>query len=232
MTDGDREQIAAGLKEQLTYAEIARRLARPTSTISREVTRNGGPDGYQADPAHRASKQRAHRSKWALPPTPPVGHRRDLRALHGFEEQCAALLVLSGLPRMTARVLACLVTTDGSLTAADLVQRLQVSPASISKAIGQLEEQKLARRERRPMQRHEEYTIDDEVWFQSWLASARINALLSDLAQQGADILGLDTPAGARLQDMAQFLDHVGRDMVQAAERWRKVLLERRTSDH
>ncbi|MFC7641200.1 helix-turn-helix domain-containing protein [Streptosporangium lutulentum] len=43
MTQQDRQRIAAGLTDGLSYAEIARRLDRPTSTITREITRNGGP---------------------------------------------------------------------------------------------------------------------------------------------------------------------------------------------
>jgi hypothetical protein len=44
-------------------------------------------------------------------------------------------MMQSGLPKMMSRVLVALYTTDaGSLTAAELVQRLQVSPASIAKA--------------------------------------------------------------------------------------------------
>jgi hypothetical protein len=42
-------------------AEIGRRLSRPTSTITREVNRNRGPAGYQADQAQRATRQRARR---------------------------------------------------------------------------------------------------------------------------------------------------------------------------
>ncbi|MEU9115108.1 helix-turn-helix domain-containing protein, partial [Streptomyces sp. NPDC048483] len=58
LTQAERQQIAVGLADGLAYAEIARRLARPTSTITREVTRNGGPTGYRADLAHRATQQR------------------------------------------------------------------------------------------------------------------------------------------------------------------------------
>ncbi|MGS2586459.1 helix-turn-helix domain-containing protein [Streptomyces hebeiensis] len=36
LTQQDRRRIAAGLADGLPYAEIARRLDRPTSTISRE----------------------------------------------------------------------------------------------------------------------------------------------------------------------------------------------------
>lgn len=43
LTQQERQQIALGLGDGLAYAEIARRLERPTSTITREVMRNGGP---------------------------------------------------------------------------------------------------------------------------------------------------------------------------------------------
>ncbi|MFD0661872.1 helix-turn-helix domain-containing protein [Thermocatellispora tengchongensis] len=43
LTYEDRQAIASGLADGLDYAEIARRLARPTSTVTREVARNGGP---------------------------------------------------------------------------------------------------------------------------------------------------------------------------------------------
>ena len=53
LTQQERQQIALGLADGLAYAEIARRLDRPTSTITREVMRNGGPTSYRADLAHR-----------------------------------------------------------------------------------------------------------------------------------------------------------------------------------
>jgi len=120
-------------------------------------------------------------------------------------------------------VLACLYTIDsGSLTAAELVERLRVSPASISKAVGELEQQELIRRERDPRRRRDRYVIDVDVWFRAWLASARQNAMLAEAARSGAVILGTTTPAGARLVDMGRFFRHVGHAMIQAAERWRQ----------
>ena len=43
LTQEDRRRIAAWLAEGLSHAEIGRRLSRPTSTITREVSRNRGP---------------------------------------------------------------------------------------------------------------------------------------------------------------------------------------------
>lgn len=235
LTRQDRQQIAAGLAEGLTYAEIARRLARPTSTITREITRNGGPSGYQSHRAHQATERRARRRKATPSPTPRTitdAYGRDAGVVHGFEERFASLMVKTGLSRMTARVLACLYATDtGSLTAAELVQRLQVSPASISKAVGDLEGQELIRRRRSPGGRRDRYMIDDDVWYYAWLASARMNALLANAARQGAVSLGAATPAGVRLQDMSQFLEHIGIDMIEAAEHWRQVFTARSGTD-
>jgi len=42
----EREAIALGLARGGPLAEIARRLGRPTSTVSREVARCGGTDRY------------------------------------------------------------------------------------------------------------------------------------------------------------------------------------------
>ena len=63
LTQQERQQIALGLADSLSYAEIARRLGRPTSTITREVMRNGGPTAYRADLAQRATERRAHRRR-------------------------------------------------------------------------------------------------------------------------------------------------------------------------
>ena len=182
LTNEDRQHIAAGLTEALGYAEIARRLGRPTSTISREVARNGGPDGYRADHAHQATGWRARRRNPASSPELPVAvdtYGRDPEAVRGFAEDFAALMVQTGLPRMAARVLACLVTTDtGALTAAELTHQLRVSPASVSKAIGYLEKLELVRRERDPRRRRERYIIDDDTWLRTWMTSARTNAML------------------------------------------------------
>ena len=58
-----REVIALGSARDESFAQIARRLDRPTSTISREVERAGGRDGYRATVAQRAATVRARRPK-------------------------------------------------------------------------------------------------------------------------------------------------------------------------
>lgn len=227
LTQQERQQIAQGVADDLTYAEIARRLDRPTSTITREVMRNGGPAAYRADLAHRATERRAHRRRPAAPrgTQPPVqADGRDAEAVRQYEETFTTLLMRSGLPRIAAGVLTCLYTTDaGSLTASELVERLQVSPASISKAIAFLESQGLVLRER-DERRRERYVADAGVWYQSMIASARSNAELAETARQGVSVLGPDTPAAVRLENVARFMDFVGESIARAAEQAREIL--------
>ncbi|MFD7552906.1 helix-turn-helix domain-containing protein [Streptomyces sp. NPDC059578] len=227
LTQQDRQQIALGLADGLPYAEIARRIDRPTSTITREVMRNGGPTAYRADLAHRATERRTQRRKPAAPRgnhAPPQAHGRDAEAVREYEEAFTTLLMQSGLPKMMARLLTCLYTTDaGSLTASELVQHLQVSPASISKAVAFLESQGLIRRER-DEGRRERYAVDNDVWYQSMVAAARSHAQLAETARQGVSILGPDTPAAARLESIARFVDFVGESITRASEQARGLL--------
>ncbi|MEV0109551.1 helix-turn-helix domain-containing protein [Nocardia sp. NPDC050799] len=224
LTQQERRQIAEGLARGLSYTEIAEHLKRPPSTITREVARNGGPNGYQAGVAHQATRERARRRRRASTPSEAPGPSRE--AAHDLEEQFTALMISTGLTRMTARVLACLYLTDsGSLTAAELTRRLQVSPASISKAIGELEQQELIRRERDPRRRRDRYVIDADAWFRGWMASARQNTALAEFARRGAETLGAGSPSGDRLRDIGQFFEHVGHAMIEAAEQWRQTHL-------
>ncbi|MFV2120539.1 MarR family transcriptional regulator [Streptomyces sp. Act-28] len=226
LTHEDRRHIAAGLAEGLGYTEIGQRLGRPASTVMREVVRNGGPDGYRADRAQEATRQRARRPKRTPPPPEPVpgsGRGRDPRATQDLMESFTDLLEQQGLPRMAARVLVCLYVTDsGALTAADLVQRLRVSPASVSHAVAFLEQQGMLRRERPPGGRRERYVVDDDVWLRSTLAAVRMNDALVAASRRAAEALGVTTPAGARFESSAEFLLLVSESLRKTTEQWRR----------
>ncbi|MEU7868105.1 MarR family transcriptional regulator [Dactylosporangium sp. NPDC049140] len=203
LTREDRERIAAGLTDGLDYAEIARRLGRPTSTVSREVARNLRTGGYRAEQAHQSTLRRRGR----LPAAPERPRDGD------FEQRFASLMVETGLPRMAARVLLAIVTTDaGALTAAELVQRLHVSPASVSKSVAYLESLDIVRRERAEGRR-ERYVIDDDVWLRTWMTSAQAHAKWGAAAREGAALHGADSPAGMRLERMGRFFDSLSQDM-------------------
>ncbi|MGI5273471.1 helix-turn-helix domain-containing protein [Nonomuraea sp. CA-218870] len=226
LTGQDRQHIAAWLAEGLGYAEIGRRLGRPASTIMREVARNGGPDGYGADRADEATRRRSRRHKQERSPEPPipdVGHGRDPRVVKDFTRSFTDLLVEQGMPRMAARVMACLYVTDsGALTAADLVKRLRVSPASISHAVTFLEQQRMVQRERVPGERRERYVVDDDMYLQSLVASVQMNGALVAASRRGSEILGAATPAGARFEATAELVALVSEALQRVVEEWRQ----------
>ncbi|GAA3107010.1 GbsR/MarR family transcriptional regulator [Streptosporangium carneum] len=222
MTQRDRQRIAVGLADGLSYAEIARRLDRPTSTISREIHRNGGPGGYLPEQAHQATERRARRGT----PASPLVAGEPGGAAGEVGDEAVTMAVRMGLPRMTARVLICLLLTDdGRLTAAELVRRLRVSPASVSTAVGYLTDQGVIRRERDPRRRRDIYVMDDDAWYSSAVHSSRRTLEVAEVTKRAAEDFGLDTPVGRRLFAGGAFLERISLDMLVSAERWRDLLL-------
>lgn len=55
LTAVDREEISRGVAESLEYKEIAARIGRDASVVSREVARHGGRQGYRARLAQQAA---------------------------------------------------------------------------------------------------------------------------------------------------------------------------------
>ncbi|MDQ0141799.1 IS30 family transposase [Cupriavidus necator] len=63
LTLSDREEISRSIVAGLSIRSIATRLGRAPSTISRELTRNGGGQGYRASQADQLAWERARRPK-------------------------------------------------------------------------------------------------------------------------------------------------------------------------
>ncbi|MBL1075395.1 helix-turn-helix domain-containing protein [Nocardia sp. 2] len=229
LTPEDRQRIADGLALGRGYAEIARELGRPTSTVSREVSRNGGPGGYRADLAHAAtvvrSRRRVPRPRKVETPSGADEHGRSPEVIAQFTAGFAEMFTRNGVPKVAAGVLARLYAADsGSVTAAELVRHLRVSPATVSAAVGYLEGRELIRRERDPGTRRDRYFIDEFAWYRATLAAARRNERMAALARDGAGGLGAATPAGMRLLGMGEYLDGVAGDALRSAEQWRAKL--------
>ncbi|MFI6390903.1 helix-turn-helix domain-containing protein [Nonomuraea sp. NPDC050547] len=224
LTAEERRRIAEGMAAGLTYAEIARRLGRSRSTVTREIARNGGPHGYLAARAQHATSWRARRRRRAPHAGDvPGAHAGDTPTVREFEERFVAMMIETGMAPMTAKVFAALfISEGGSLTAAELVQHLQVSPATISHAIRWLELREMVTREREA--RRMRYVVDVDVWYRTWAASARSMAMWAATTRHGAGIFGPDTPTGDRLHTTSQFFELLGHDMAQAAEHWRQAL--------
>ncbi len=63
LSAADREEISRGIAAGLSARAIASRLGRSPSSISREIARNGGRDGYRAHAADAAAWERARRPR-------------------------------------------------------------------------------------------------------------------------------------------------------------------------
>jgi hypothetical protein len=63
LTLADREEISRGIAAGLSARSIAGRIDRPSSTVSREIARNGGRDAHRALVADAAAFERARRPK-------------------------------------------------------------------------------------------------------------------------------------------------------------------------
>ena len=63
LTLSEREEISRGIVAGHSLRSIAKAVCRAASTVSREVNRNGGRQGYRAIRSEQAAWQRSHRPK-------------------------------------------------------------------------------------------------------------------------------------------------------------------------
>lgn len=150
---------------------------------------------------------------------PPAG-RDELRVSRWIEE-FAGFMVLSGIPRMPARVLVCLMADDsGALTSAELSERLKISPAAVSGAIRYLTTVHMVRRTREPGARREIYRVDRDVIYQAVVGQMPLMIKWEQMLNDGVQTLGADTGAGRRLADSADFIHFVTQEFDGLMERW------------
>ena len=76
LTRGDREEISRGLAAGLSQRQIAARIGRTPSTVSREISKNGGTAQYRSGEADEKAWDRARRPKKCL-----LATNRKLRAV-------------------------------------------------------------------------------------------------------------------------------------------------------
>jgi predicted transcriptional regulator len=152
---------------------------------------------------------------------------RDEKAVTRFVEDLASALMEMGVPRMPARVFSALLTTDaGRLTAAELADGLQVSPAAVSGAVRYLIQIGMVRRESEPGSRRHYYRAPNDVWGQVIGIRDRLLARWTGVLREGVDLLGADTPAGQRVADSVRFFEFVSTELPSVIGRWQ----ERRTA--
>jgi len=147
---------------------------------------------------------------------------RDDAAVAAFIERFATVLVDAGFPRMPARTFTALLATDsGRLTAAELGELLQVSPAAVSGAVRYLTQVNLVSREREPGSRRDRYRVHENAWYEASMSRDQALVRWESSLREGLDALGADTPAGARLAESLAFFAFMREELPSMLERWR-----------
>jgi DNA-binding transcriptional regulator GbsR (MarR family) len=145
-------------------------------------------------------------------------------SLLAFLERFASVLVAAGFPAMPARVFAALHVTDsGRLTAAELAGMLRISPAAVSGAVRYLSGLGLVHKERVPGSRRDYYRMPPDVWHEVMRLQTQVLVRWANLLKEGIDIVGADTPAGARLSTQASFIEFLNKEMPAVLARWDAV---------
>ncbi len=154
---------------------------------------------------------------------------RDDEAVRHFVEHMAMEMADAGFPRMPGRVLMTMMAADeDSITAAELAERLAVSPAAISGAVRHLLHLGLLARVPVPGSRRDRYQLPDDVWYQSSVTKTDMLTRLADIADDGAKALGgPETPSGRRVSDMRDFFTFSRDELAKLLERWAATRPER-----
>ena len=143
--------------------------------------------------------------------------------MFGYIERFAAVLVAAGFPAMPARVFVTLVISkDGRLSAAELAERLRVSPAAVSGAVRYLIQVGLVHKERVPGSRRDYYRMPGNMWDDLLRMRDQVMSRWGALVREGIDLVGADTAAGARMAEQAAFLEFATGEMAGLLTRWQQ----------
>jgi DNA-binding transcriptional regulator GbsR (MarR family) len=140
-----------------------------------------------------------------------------------FVERFADVLSAGGMPRMPARVFArILVEDDGQLTAREIAERLNVSAAAVSGAVRYLLQVGMLARTREPGERRDHYRVHDDVWPEMYTQQAALLRRWIETADDGATLLGADSPAGRRLAATRDFFAFMHEQLPGLLKRWQE----------
>ncbi len=140
-----------------------------------------------------------------------------------FVEQFALDWSREGFPRMSARALAAiLISEKGRLSAAELCELLDVSPAAVSGAVRHLTGVGLVARERERGSKRDHYRLLDDVWYESFArADERFASWAATLAM-AVDAVEPGSAAERRLDDARQFFLFLREHFPQLMASWKE----------
>ena len=140
-----------------------------------------------------------------------------------FVERMGGALTDAGLARLPSRVFAALlVDDDGRMTAAELGDALDISPAAVSGAVNYLARIGMLRRERVRGSRRDVYVVDDDAWHDAMMRHDQLYGPIKASLEHALTALGEDAPAHLRLSLTREFLVFLEDEFDTLAEKWEK----------
>jgi len=142
----------------------------------------------------------------------------------GFVDRMAGEFAAEGFPRIPARVLMALTgTPDARLTAAELAEEAQVSPAAISGAVRYLELLGMVRRMTVPGTRKHLYALDDaHPWYTGSLSRDAVYQRILRTVRAELETLP-DGPVRDRVADMESFYAYIQQRLPRLYDEWREA---------
>ena len=149
---------------------------------------------------------------------------RDERAVAAYVERFGNVLTEAGMPRLASRVFAQLLADDdGRMTALELTEALDVSPAAVSGAVQYLTQTHLIGKERERGSRRDVYVVHLDAWHDAMLSRDRLLSQMESSVRSGLDAVGgVGSAAGRRLAVSVEFLDHIAREMATMHASWER----------
>jgi DNA-binding transcriptional regulator GbsR (MarR family) len=148
---------------------------------------------------------------------------RDEAAVRRFIERFTALLTQAGFPRTPARIFVALLTADSSsMSAAELAELLQCSPASVSGGARYLVQVGLVAAEGEPGSRRQHYRMPETVWYDIVsLRNQQFSRWAAELTD-GVPVLGAASPAGVRMAETVRYFEFLRDELPILLARWKE----------
>jgi predicted transcriptional regulator len=143
--------------------------------------------------------------------------------VHAAAERAAAGFTAAGFPKMPARALMALVSSeDGRLTAAELSEKLGVSAAAVSGAVRYLQTVGFVQRVSQPGSRRDMYALHDDEWYIASTRRSPVYQSLAALTDAVAEALPAGSAAGTRVAEMGRFYRFLAARVPSLLDEWER----------
>jgi DNA-binding transcriptional regulator GbsR (MarR family) len=158
----------------------------------------------------------------------PTG-KRDEEAVRRFIEHIAMTFDGLGFPRMAGRVLFVIMCAEEeALTAAQIAERLDVSPAAVSGAVRYLIQIQMLRREPVPGSRRDRYRLAGDAWYEVSMVKGAAYKIFAEITAEGVEALGgPSTGPGARVAEMRDFFEFLYNEVPILLDKWQATKADR-----